>query len=855
MALVSTPGYCDNSPGVLAEAEILIESSTGVTWTVTTDEAGNYSYWLDENGSPYTVTASLPGYETILASGVSIIGGQTTPQDFSLRWLQPCLDLAPDQLPMTLQMGMTGTLQLLITNTGAAPASFELIERNAGQAIPIQGAAVDLTIPAGPKDAPVGSAVAAGPYTPRLETTLRIQPQIMQVTPPRVLLLHADDGDGQWIRDQLNAYGDLAAVDTFNARLDTPTLDELSAYDVILTWSNYPYADPVGIGDVLADYVDTGGYVINMLYALGEHGWEMQGRFMDEGYNAIQGGLVKYQTSCLGEHHPTHFIFQGVEDVCEFYRLKNTQLTPGSTAIARWQDGEIFVAANQGRTVISITGYVGYYYRWTGQMDRVVHNAILWFLLGDDIPWLETEPISGTLPADGGAITVDVIFDTLNYQPGELTADLLLFSDDPMRSPIQVPVSLEIIPTSSMGWVEGIVTDLRTGAPLEATILAQGQPYSVTSNADTGEYILWLEPGTYLIEASSPGYVTQTAGVEVNTGMGSTQDFALLLDVPWMQYDPSKFEVMAEINQVITRTLTLTNSGPQDMDYNISEGLAGAMLALHLDEPEGSMSFRDSSGNGYDGFCSGATCPSAGVPGHFGTGLSFDGLNDFIQLPGFSMGGPISVGAWVYSYDITPWWARLFDFSNGPSSDNIIIAWRENIGLMHWGIWRGGDWQSVQTEQAFPVNEWVHVMAVVDEGGMGYIYWNGALIASGPMHTPNNILRNLQYIGRSAWDGDGYFHGVIDDFVVYNRALSPEEVLLLYAGGSIGDTPWLSVDPSTGDVPPNSSAPVQVDLRCHRHIAGHLHHHAVPVQQRPPPACGGNPNNHDRDRGSDAHLQ
>ena len=78
-----------------------------------------------------------------------------------------------------------------------------------------------------------------------------------------------------------------------------------------------------------------------------------------------------------------------------------------------------------------------------------------------------------------------------------------------------------------MGWVEGTVTDQRNGRPLVATIIAQGQPYTVTSDAKTGDYRLWLEPGTFIFQVSAAGYVTQTAVVTVTTLQGKTQDFAL----------------------------------------------------------------------------------------------------------------------------------------------------------------------------------------------------------------------------------------------------------------------------------------------------------------------------------------
>ena len=44
-------------------------------------------------------------------------------------------------------------------------------------------------------------------------------------------------------------------VDYFDARVATPTLEQLAPYAAVITWVNNPYADPVAMGDVLADFV------------------------------------------------------------------------------------------------------------------------------------------------------------------------------------------------------------------------------------------------------------------------------------------------------------------------------------------------------------------------------------------------------------------------------------------------------------------------------------------------------------------------------------------------------------------------------------------------------------------------
>jgi hypothetical protein len=54
-----------------------------------------------------------------------------------------------------------------------------------------------------------------------------------------------------------------------------------------------------------------------------------------------------------------------------------------------------------------------------------------------------------------------------------------------------------------------------------------------------------------------------------------------------------------------------------------------------------------------------------------------------------------------------------------------------------------------------------HIAATISNAGAAKIYINGNLIASGNVNVPNTLTRNLNYLGKSNWNGDGYLteHG------------------------------------------------------------------------------------------------
>ena len=229
------------------------------------------------------------------------------------------------------------------------------------------------------------------------------------MVPPNVMLLAADDDNdlGSPIQTLLMGYGDLGAVDLFDPRTTTPTLGQLQAYDVVVVWSNYLFADANAIGNVLADYVDAGGEVIDMMFAL-DPSWGYQGRFRTEGYSAMTTTSYTATYLCLGTYSAAHPIMAGVTNVCEVYRATGTALTAGSSEVARWSDNELFVAVKDNGSVATLAAYVGYNYQWTGQMPDVLHNAILWISGAgtgctnlSDVPWLSASPIAGTTPPAG----------------------------------------------------------------------------------------------------------------------------------------------------------------------------------------------------------------------------------------------------------------------------------------------------------------------------------------------------------------------------------------------------------------------------------------------------------------------
>src|SRR5262249_44838826 len=78
----------------------------------------------------------------------------------------------------------------------------------------------------------------------------------------QALIVYSDVGQPTQLQSEILAEPNVVACDLFDAQFNTPTLAQLQPYDVVVPFSNFPFADPFALGDNLADYADGGGIVV-----------------------------------------------------------------------------------------------------------------------------------------------------------------------------------------------------------------------------------------------------------------------------------------------------------------------------------------------------------------------------------------------------------------------------------------------------------------------------------------------------------------------------------------------------------------------------------------------------------------
>jgi hypothetical protein len=183
------------------------------------------------------------------------------------------------------------------------------------------------------------------------------------------------------------------------------------------------------------------------------------------------------------------------------------------------------------------------------------------------------------------------------------------------------------------------------------------------------------------------------------------------------------------------------------------------------------------------------------VAGKIGLAIDLDGVDDYVQLPaGTGLAKDITVATWV-NWDGGGNWQRIFDFGSGihqnmfltPSSGGgtMRLAFKDSI--------TGTDTEQQINTTVLPTAQWVH-LAVVLKGDYATLYRNGVAVGSvfNVAMNPIDFISSQNYLGKSQY-ADPLFNGRMDDFRVYNHALSGASVWNLW-GQSANQAPGFSTN-------------------------------------------------------------
>lgn len=317
----------------------------------------------------------------------------------------------------------------------------------------------------------------------------------------------------------------------------------------------------------------------------------------------------------------------------------------------------------------------------------------------------------------------------------------------------------------SCGLNNNVVTNTVVGGPLSIIDNSQstfiGTPTNVTYNNSSN-----------LLTLST----NQTTGIYISDVKNATAS------TTWntMAWTPNQPTGKALPNNAATETGYPTG--------NIN--MAGNALLYHLDETSGALS--DSSGNGKNGTTfNGLSYQSVGV---FNYGIKFDGINDYVKTPliDSSNTNKITIVFWIKLPTANPSAQIIFEASpnyNVRMDSYIATVTNNKIGIGIYGNFGYSTWTADNTLQP---NIWHHITIVLDKSLTSKetsIYVNGIKTTGSTSgldaNNTNNFGNQSIYIGDRG-DGKGYyFKGWLDEFTIFNRALSTTEITDTYKRGAI----------------------------------------------------------------------
>jgi hypothetical protein len=202
----------------------------------------------------------------------------------------------------------------------------------------------------------------------------------------------------------------------------------------------------------------------------------------------------------------------------------------------------------------------------------------------------------------------------------------------------------------------------------------------------------------------------------------------------------------------------------------------------------------------------------AWVSGQIGNGLSFDGVDDFVNLPNNRGGtGQGSLSLWARTaHDFTDLGMLFYANVSGNAQANgggpdlemhLNFNADDSVSLFIEG---GANDLNLNSGRPLNDNAWHHIVATWDLNGFADLYVDGQRTASASKVAWSNITWQIvTRLGRPA-SASRYYNGLMDDVRVYSRPISHAEVNDLFdAGRGYANYPpnvTASIDQSVQDV-------------------------------------------------------
>ena len=220
----------------------------------------------------------------------------------------------------------------------------------------------------------------------------------------QVLIVYADTDLPTQLQSEILAEPNVTAVDLFDGGVGTPDLGLLQQYNIVVPFTNFPFADADTMGNNLADYVDGGGIVVQYGFSHYDGVFGIFGRWLTDNYNPYDYSQnLLFGAFTLGTFNAAHPLMAGVTALNSDFQNGVTP-APGATEVAAASNGNSLVAfrpVSGGHTTVGVTAYVGPEATQSGDWGKVIVNAGNWLLnCGGTLNLLSAASVKGPFAID-----------------------------------------------------------------------------------------------------------------------------------------------------------------------------------------------------------------------------------------------------------------------------------------------------------------------------------------------------------------------------------------------------------------------------------------------------------------------
>jgi hypothetical protein len=237
----------------------------------------------------------------------------------------------------------------------------------------------------------------------------------------------------------------------------TPNVSELQMFDALLIYSNYKFNDSYALGNNVADYIESGGGVVSMMFEIEKDGkWGLQGRFTQEKYLTIPPAspCARRPRLTMGKiNYPDHPIMNNVNS----FDGGKASIRPGTASvysnvlrIADWADGKPLVTAKvldcARRADLAFYPKSSDIYPdgWISNTDGhlLMANALVWVARHQSVDWLSIDTTNGNIPTKESK-TITLNYHATDLMPGEYKASIeISHNAKNVLSPYIIPISM-----------------------------------------------------------------------------------------------------------------------------------------------------------------------------------------------------------------------------------------------------------------------------------------------------------------------------------------------------------------------------------------------------------------------------